>query len=135
MRQQRTLGTDVPQGLLALADEVMELASNRLMQCKLTTKARAVVGQLQRFGRAPATSAVTPKLKFACTAISYVVGHKASDPIEVPQTISASIPASANDSMTPMCDHPRAEPLPNASPMRGVVMKVRDPKSPFEEKG
>ncbi len=35
--------------------------------------------------------------------------------------MSASIPASASPSMTPMCDQPRAEPLPSASPMRGVA--------------
>src|SRR5512139_3363450 len=43
------------------------------------------------------------------------------------------MPASTNDSMMPMCDHPRAEPLPNASPMRGAAMRrnpatlLRDP--------
>jgi hypothetical protein len=32
--------------------------------------------------------------------------------MEVSQTMAGSMPASINDSMIPMCDHPRAEPLP-----------------------
>ncbi len=47
-----------------------------------------------------------------------------SAPIEVPQTISGSMPASVNASMIPMCDHPRAAPLPSARPIRERVMAI-----------
>ena len=37
--------------------------------------------------------------------------------MDVPQTTSGCIPLSASASMTPMCDQPRADPLPNAKPI------------------
>ena len=45
-------------------------------------------------------------------------------PIEHPHTMSGSMPASASASMIPMCDHPRAEPLPSARPMRGLAIGI-----------
>jgi hypothetical protein len=41
-----------------------------------------------------------------------------------PHTMSGSMPASASASMTPMCDQPRAAPLPSARPMRGLAIDL-----------
>ncbi len=59
-----------------------------------------------------------PTPKFIIDALAKAAKDPAtSAPTEAPQAISIAIPASNRLRITPMCDHPRAEPLPRAMPI------------------
>src|SRR5690606_15924492 len=45
-------------------------------------------------------------------------------PIDVPQTMSGAMPASSSTRIIPICDQPRADPLPRASPILGFVSRM-----------
>ena len=79
----------------------------------------AMLGRLRRAER-PRARRLPAKSRFppiAANSFNRPVTKAAptNEPMEVPHTVSGSLPASINASMTPICAHPRAEPLPRAS--------------------
>ena len=71
LKTAKAIGVDLSTAIQLRADDVIKIASSRLLQCKSTTAARTVVGQTATWQQVRATSALPPQSRHALTRLAH----------------------------------------------------------------